>query len=195
MLLSKYRAELSLKSILEKPEDQYFDRKSAGISISKLIQTIIAFANADGGTIAIGIKDNKIEGIDSQGNVKINEFIQSGFDKCIPSVKYQHEFMNVVKENGKEDRIMLLHIEASVDRSHKNQSDEVFLRVGDENKKLSFEQRLQLEYDKGVSCFFKKRPKPILPIKRLRRRTINFSRKVLRFARNQKRFSQRKVNL
>lgn len=48
---------------------------------------------------------------------------------------------------------MLLHIEASKDRTHKNQSDEVFLRVGDEDKKLSFEQRLQMEYDKGERSF------------------------------------------
>ena len=34
-----------------------------------------------------------------------------------------------------------------------NQADDVFLRVGDKNKKLNFEQRLQLVYAKGVKYF------------------------------------------
>lgn len=153
MVFSKHRTELSIELLQEKPEGQYFDRKSAGISIPKLVQSIIAFANADGGTIAIGIKNRQIQGINSQGNVRINDFIQSGFDQCIPSVKYQYEYIDVIKENGNADRIVLLHIEASKDRTHKNQSDEVFLRVGDENKKLSFAQRLQMEYDKGERSF------------------------------------------
>ena len=134
-------------------ENQYFDRKSAAIAIAKLTEAIIAFANADGGTIAIGIKDRIIEGIDSQGHIKINDFIQCGFEKCIPSVRYTHETIAVKKANGNEDHLLFLHIDASIDRIHKNSADEVFLRVGDESKRLSFDQRLSLEYDKGERLF------------------------------------------
>ena len=41
-----------------------------------------------------------------------------------------------------------MHVAQSMD-VHKNQSDEVFYRVGDKSKKLNFEQRMQLVYAKG----------------------------------------------
>ncbi|KEH91609.1 hypothetical protein Z964_08855 [Clostridium novyi A str. GD211209] len=144
---------MKIQDILKMPEGQYFDRKSSKIKINKLVETIIAFANADGGTIAIGVEDGKVLGIESQGNIKINDFIQCSFDNCIPPVKIKHKFLDVIKENGKEDRVLLINVNPSIDRVHKTKADEVFLRVGDENKKLDFEQRLSLEYDKGERLF------------------------------------------
>jgi len=38
-------------------ENKYFDRKSAKIKVSDLADLISAFANAEGGTIVIGISD------------------------------------------------------------------------------------------------------------------------------------------
>lgn len=144
---------MSLEEIINTEENQYFDRKSSKIQVNKLAETMIAFANADGGTIAIGIDDGKLEGINNQGNVKINDFIQCSFDKCIPAIKIDYDFINIVKDNGNNDRILLINIEPSADKVHKTKSDEVFLRVGDENKRLNFEQRLNLEYDKGERLF------------------------------------------
>jgi ATP-dependent DNA helicase RecG len=143
----------SLEEIINTGKGQYFDRKSSKIHINKLAEAISAFANADGGTIAIGVEDGKVVGINSQGNIKINDFIQCSFDKCIPAIKVNYEFIDVVKENGNEDRILIIHVEPSLDKIHKTISDEVFLRVGDENKKLNFDQRLNLEYDKGERLF------------------------------------------
>jgi len=42
-----------IHEIINRSEGQYFDRKSAKIKIPKLVETILAFANADGGTIAL----------------------------------------------------------------------------------------------------------------------------------------------
>lgn len=148
--------KMKIDEIISIGESQYFDRKSSKIHINKLAETIIAFANADGGTIAIGVEDGKITGINNQGNIKINDFIQCSFDKCIPPAKVNYEFIDVVKENGKEDRILLIHVDPSIDKVHKTISDEVFLRVGDETKKLNFDQRLNLEYDKGERLFEEK---------------------------------------
>jgi len=39
-------------------ENQMFDRKSIRIDLKALAIAIVAFANADGGTIAIGISDD-----------------------------------------------------------------------------------------------------------------------------------------
>lgn len=134
-------------------ESQYFERKSAGIALTKLAEVIVSFANADGGTIVIGIKDRQFDGIDVQGNTRINDFIQCGFDKCRPSVKFTHEFAEITKANGNTDHILFLHIEADKERIHETESGEAFLRVGDESKKLSYDQRLSLEYDKGSRLY------------------------------------------
>lgn len=153
MSFSKYDTKLSLDYLLTTEEDQYFERKSANIRIGKLAEAIISFANADGGLIVIGIEDKQLQGILSQGNTKIQDFIQCGFEKCIPSVNFRHERIDIKKDNGKSDQILLLHIQPSVDKVHKTEADEVFLRFGDETNKLNFEQRIDIEYDKGSRLY------------------------------------------
>ncbi|QBK26766.1 ATP-dependent DNA helicase RecG [Ureibacillus thermophilus] len=151
--ISKYNSKITLDFLLNEKENQFFDRKSASIKINKLAEAIVGFANANGGLIVVGIEDGKIQGVLSQGNTKVNDIIQCGFQKCIPSVNYKYENIPVKKDNGKEDEIILLHVEPSVDKVHKTEADEVFLRVGDETIKLNHEQRLDLEYDKGSRLY------------------------------------------
>ena len=57
---------MTIEEDLAKGEKQIFDRKSIQISPTDLSDTLCAFANADGGTVAIGISDKKrrIEGVD-----------------------------------------------------------------------------------------------------------------------------------
>lgn len=58
---------LTLDYMVTEAENKYFDRKSAKIKVSDIADLISAFANAEGGTIVIGISDKtrKIEGINS----------------------------------------------------------------------------------------------------------------------------------
>ena len=57
---------MTIEEILAKDEKQIFDRKSIHIKPADLSDTLCAFANADGGTVAIGISDKhrRIEGVD-----------------------------------------------------------------------------------------------------------------------------------
>lgn len=41
------------------PEGQYLDRKSASKSPSELLRHLVAFANAEGGYLVVGIEDEK----------------------------------------------------------------------------------------------------------------------------------------
>lgn len=153
MAFSNYDSKLTLEKILNMGENYAFDRKSAGISIKKLAEAMIGFANAEGGLIVLGVKARQIEGILSQGNVKINDFLQCGFLKCHPSLNFKSERIEVTKPNGKLDEIILLHIEPSVDVVHKTEADEVFFRIGDETVELNFDQRTDLEYAKGSRLY------------------------------------------
>lgn len=80
------------------------------------------------------------------------------FDFCIPTVKIEMEKVPCVDYKGRENHVLLMHAEPSM-QVHANQADEVFMRVGDKSKKLSFEERLQLMYDKGER-FFEDKPVP-----------------------------------
>jgi len=63
------------------------------------------------------------------------------------------EGVDVVTPAGTISQILLLHVEQQSEHVHKTHKDEVFLRVGDESRKLRFEERLQLEYDRGTRVY------------------------------------------
>lgn len=135
---------MTIEEVLTNEERQIFDRKSINIAPKALAVPIIAFANADGGTIAIGISDKtrKIEGIDYEVQ-KLNELLRVPYDFCEPSVPIVVEKVRCIDFQGRENHVVLMHIEPSM-AVHANQADEAFLRVGDKSKKLSFEERIQL---------------------------------------------------
>ncbi|MFP3155144.1 putative DNA binding domain-containing protein [Lachnospiraceae bacterium ZAX-1] len=144
---------MTVEEVLAFEEMQVFDRKSINIEPKTLAISIVAFANADGGTIAIGISDKKrrIEGIDFETK-KINELLRVPFDFCNPTIKVTIEKVPCIDSEGRENHVLLMQIDPSP-QVHANQADEVFLRVGDKSKLQTFEERLQLNYDKGERYF------------------------------------------
>ena len=106
-------------------------------------------ANADGGVLAIGVSDKtrRIEGVEGYEK-RLNELLRVPFDFCNPSVRVRCEYLSCTDYEGRENRILLMHIPAS-GQLHTNQADDCFMRMGDKSKKLTFEERMQLLYDKG----------------------------------------------
>ena len=106
-------------------------------------------ANADGGVLAIGVSDKtrRIEGVDGNEH-RLNDLLRVPFDYCNPSVKVRCEYVPCTDFKGNGNRVLLMHISAS-GQLHTNQADECYMRVGDKSKKLSFDERMQLLYDKG----------------------------------------------
>lgn len=139
---------MTIEEIQKSTEFQVFDRKSARIDAKALAITIIAFANADGGRIAIGVEDDgTLTGVDGKTE-HVNELLRASYDYCVPSIATSTEYMDVTDVNGQPNHIILMTVPQSV-RVHANQADEVYYRVGDKSKKLNFEQRMQLVYAKG----------------------------------------------
>lgn len=140
---------MNIQEIQNRKENQSFDCKSIQIDPKALAITIVAFANADGGLIAIGMSDKtrKIEGIE-QHTEKLNELLRVPLDFCNPSIPVTCSYMPCIDKDGNENRILLMDVPASM-YLHTNQTDEAFMRVGDKSRKLSFEERMQLMYDKG----------------------------------------------
>lgn len=88
----------------------------------------------------------------------MNELLRVPFDFCVPTVKVEIEKVQCIDFKGRENHVLLMHIEPSME-VHANQADEVFMRVGNKSKKLAFEERMQLMYDKGER-FFEDKPVP-----------------------------------
>ena len=142
---------LTIEYMQTEKENKYFDRKSAKIRPSDLARHISAFANADGGTLVIGIADNgDLEGINSFGEKKINEFISSPKDCCKPMPVYDEEFIDVVNLKGKADRILLLHIYSDPNQIVRTSNDETYLRIGDKSREMLGENLRNLEYAKST---------------------------------------------
>jgi ATP-dependent DNA helicase RecG len=138
-------------ALLELPEDQWLDRKSARVAGRDLANNMIGFANAEGGFLIVGLHDGKVEGIGTDAKRR-NEQLQANLDFCVPPVRAEVRYVDCVNERGEADQLFVLEIHPS-EVVHANQRDEVFLRVGDENRRLGFAQRQELLYDKGQSNF------------------------------------------
>lgn len=152
---SKIYPALTLEVMVSRKEGQFYDVKSAQKKPSDLADIVSAYANSEGGIVVIGISDKtrRVEGVNAQGEEKINNFLNIPKDCCSPMPEYRHEFVDVLNDAGKPDRLILLHIKPSVDRVISTTKDEVFLRIGDKTRKLTVEEIRQLEYEKGVSHY------------------------------------------
>lgn len=141
--------QMTIQEIIIRKEDQTFDCKSIQIDPKALAVPIVAMANADGGVLAIGVSDKirTLEGVD-QNTEKLNELLRVPFDFCNPSIPVTCSYLPCKDKDGNENHILLMEIPASM-YLHTNQADEAFMRVGDKSRKLSFDERVQLMYDKG----------------------------------------------
>ena len=132
-------------------EDQWFDRKSARIQSRSLSEALVGFSNAEGGLIVIGISNGQVEGVDSAISAQ-NGWRQVAMDFTTPAVLVRAQLIDCLNRHGDPDHLMILEVEPS-SQVHSTTGDEVFLRVGDETRRLTFAQRRELEFDKGQANY------------------------------------------
>lgn len=148
----KYAPFLTLDYIVQEHENKVFDRKLAQVRPTDLAELVSAFANADGGSIVIGISDTKrtLEGIKHLSREKLNLLISVPKDCCKPTPQYEVEFMDITNSKGEPDQLLILHIEAESERIISTQNDSVFLRIADKTRELKGDDLRILEYTKGL---------------------------------------------
>ena len=148
---SRVQPFLTLDYIQKEHENKWFDVKSVLVRPADLSPLISAFANAEGGTIVIGVNDKTraIEGISGCSKEKISDFISAAKDCCKPMPKCKEEFLEVKNQKGEDDRLLLLHIDTCPEQVIRTSSDSTFLRIGDKTKELKGEDLRNLEYSKG----------------------------------------------
>ena len=131
--------------LLTLPEGQWFERKSGRISPRELAVPLVAFANAEGGCIVVGLHSGSVDGVTS---ARLNDLRQAAQDFTQPVVRARAEALTT--PDGK--TLLLLRVDPG-DRVHETTGGDCYLRVGDESRKLGFAQRQELEYDRGGAPF------------------------------------------
>lgn len=144
-----------LEKYINDPENQYLERKSARVKPLDILKHLVAFANADGGSLVIGIEDNKeITGFGYKQAHKIEEFknINLVFLKETP-IRVDFKIIDVKNILNNDDEILIISVQPSTDRVIKSYDGSVYLRQKDQTIKLNYEQITQLQYDRGQRFF------------------------------------------
>lgn len=146
-VLGKPPAE-AIELLLAQPESQWFERKSGRIHARELAIPLVAMANAEGGTIAVGLSQDAADGVTPQ---RANELRQAAADFTEPVVRVRTAEITLPVSAGA--RVLLLFTVAPGSRVHQTRSGDCYLRIGDESRKLGFAERQELEYDRGNASF------------------------------------------
>lgn len=138
-------------ALLSLREDQWFDRKSARVGARELGNAEVGFANAEGGVLVVGLSDGRVEGVDARRD-RLNAWHQAALDFTVPPVRARCDLLPCLNFEGDPDHLLIIEVDTS-ETVHANSQDDVYLRVGDENRRLNFRQRQELIYDKGQATF------------------------------------------
>ena len=142
-------------TILDLNEDHFNDVKSKRIAPAKLQETLVAFANSDGGDLYVGVEDKAETGERIIGFIEpeeANGILATLLESTVPAVEnLEWEFLEV------EDKGFILHI--SIPKSpkvHYTAAGDCYIRVNAQKLKIKGDRITQLGYSKGAELYEKK---------------------------------------
>lgn len=137
------------QKLLTLVEDQWFERKSGRVAPKDIAEPLVAFANADGGVIVVGLHGGEVDGVAPR---RVNDLRQAALDFTQPPVRTTVEELPARKTDGAEVSLVVLRVEQS-DHVHRTNSGACYLRVGDESRKLSPAMERELMFDRGAAVY------------------------------------------
>ena len=75
--------ETAIAFLADLPEGQWYERKSGRISARELAVPLVAFANAEGGCVAVGFHSGKVDGVTAK---HLNDLRQAAQDFTQPVI-------------------------------------------------------------------------------------------------------------
>jgi ATP-dependent DNA helicase RecG len=137
-------------------EDDFFDRKSVRIKPNHIQDVAVAFANAEGGTIVVGVEDvnpdkfpNPIDRWQGAGDIESYNPIISCLASLNPSIDYVHQFL--YREGGYNTSYVLRLTIRKSQKVHETGKGEVLLRKGAQSLTLRGAKVQELMRAKGVT--------------------------------------------
>lgn len=145
--------------LLSNEEWQTFECKRAAVQPNRLLETVVAFANTDGGTVVVGLEDpskaegkNRLVGI-SENPDNVSEFLKLISKEIDPPIIILNHFeIEIENKQKKHDRLLLVRIEKS-NEVHSLKKGDTFVRRGRQNFKIGATEILRLKYEKGTAKF------------------------------------------
>lgn len=134
----------AVKSLLELPEDQWFERKSGRTAAKDLARPLIAFANAEGGTLVVGLHDGAIDGVSAHAE---NAIRQAAIDFTVPPVRARTSSRRIAGKT-----MLIIRVEPG-DVIHVTRAGDCYLRIGDESRRLSLAEQQELACDRGSQTY------------------------------------------
>lgn len=152
---SKINPLINIEHIEIEPKSRYFDVKTSKAQASELAPYFSAFANAEGGSLVVGIcdKTKEIEGIKNLSLDEYNNIILAPKDYCSPAPNYILEKVPIITKEGEPDEILIFHIEAESERVIKTKNGVAYLRINDTNKELKEDEFINLKYARSARYF------------------------------------------
>jgi ATP-dependent DNA helicase RecG len=143
-------------------EDHFFDRKAPGLDGVKLQKLVVAFANADGGELIIGIADEKEE-VDPakrwRGLAAIEDFnsLLQAVHTLNPPIEAKYEFLKHANAYA-----LRVFVERGAD-INKTSNGKVYQRFGAQSLPLAADKITELGFAKGARSFENMKATGILP--------------------------------
>ncbi len=149
-----------LEELLQTDEWVTFETKRAAVQPRKLLETICAFANTEGGILVIGLDDAKksagkkrLIGVsENLDNVsELSKLLRSEFEPPVDGfvTTFEEEITNTF---GKDDKLLLIRVTKTND-IHSLKNGDTFVRRGSQNVKIGSSEILRLRYDRGSVKF------------------------------------------
>ncbi|PTD98628.1 ATP-binding protein [Pandoraea apista] len=163
-------AEAEVLDLCQREESDYFDRKSARLKPRDIQEPAIAFANAEGGTLVIGVEDiSKVptpldRWVGKPSIEEYNPFI-AALAALNPGIDFSHRFLYRAGQLTP-SYVLELEIRRSL-KVHETSTGEVLIRKGAQSLKLSASKVQDLMRAKGMvseedNWLANVRPEPII---------------------------------
>lgn len=138
------REPQTAEDVLRRREDQWFERKSGRVEPKDLGRPLVAFANAEGGYLVVGAYDGVIDGVPSS---KLNAIRQSAVQYTEPPVRAKFAELTLDQKT-----VVVVSVSPG-DQVHRTKNHDVYLRIGDVSRKLTYTEITELGYDRGAGAY------------------------------------------
>lgn len=155
-----------IRKLIELGESQTLDFKFAINDSRKIARSLVAFANSDGGTLLIGVRDNgSIAGIRSGEELHMVD--TASFMYCRPEVKLDKHLWNIEGKEVLEVKIARQHSSSLFSVKEENNKEQVYIRIQDENVAVNsvyLSAWAKKHQDKGIKLSYTEREKEFLKL-------------------------------
>jgi len=148
-----------LQLFLDTQEWQTFECKRAAVQPGRLLETVVAFANTDGGFFVVGLEDprkaqgeKRLVGI-SENPDNVSEFLKLIGKEIEPPLRLWGKFdLEIINTRKNKDTLLVVNIKKS-NEVHSLKKGDTFVRRGRQNVKIGSQEIIHLQYEKGSVRF------------------------------------------